>query len=453
MKTYHPPLTPNQASPTPLLIILAALLGCAGHASAETPPSTPAEKQIDFWTFSKNYIAPYQSIATESPDADSISVEHRSVDDLVKALSDAQTPDLVELDYDTLLLAAGTNPSPLRLVDLRERVDAGELKDLFVDGAFDCAEQEGRLLGLPMNIHPVMLCYRADVFEAAGIKVEEIDTWDDFERLTRPLQIDLDGDGTIDRRVMDLGSNSIHTVLTLMRQADGPLIDETGRPVFASDANAAVLATAVSWIVSNDPFSRDAPQFSRSANQLRRNGEVLACVMPDWLAGVWRSDLPELRGKVKLMPLPAWRRGGRRSSLWAGSVLALNASSPDLQAAWKLATAIALSPEVAAAGFAEGYVVSPVLEHQKLDIYDQPDLYFSGEAAGRAFLNTLAAAPRRSGSPLRADAEAAVGQAFDRLFLFAEELRLAGVVAPDREKLVAEAKAALRSAQELLLRE
>eukprot|EP01034_Spumella_vulgaris_P019931 gene19931-25505_t len=52
---------------------------------------------------------------------------------------------------------------------------------------------------------------------------------------------------------------------------------------------------------------------------MRLDGTVLCSILPDWQAGTWKNYLPGLGGKVKLMRLPAWEPGGRRTSVWGGT--------------------------------------------------------------------------------------------------------------------------------------
>jgi ABC-type glycerol-3-phosphate transport system substrate-binding protein len=60
------------------------------------------------------------------------------------------------------------------------------------------------LYGLPWTIGSMILAYRTDLFEEAGIVDEEgkakpPETWDEFLEVARKLTVDLDGDGNIDR--------------------------------------------------------------------------------------------------------------------------------------------------------------------------------------------------------------------------------------------------------------
>ncbi len=98
-----------------------------------------------------------------------------------------------------------------------------------------------------------------------------------------------------------------------------------------AERNAFVLATIVSWCVGPDRVAADAPDFSASGNKLKVDGYVVANLMPDWMCNIYRREMPQLAGKIKLMPLPAWEKGGRRTSVWGGTMLGMprDAANPD----------------------------------------------------------------------------------------------------------------------------
>ncbi len=76
-------------------------------------------------------------------------------------------------------------------VDLTDRLAKDGLLERINTPSFSPWSSRGRVFGLPHDVHPVMLGYRADIVEAAGIDVSKIETWDDFERIMRPLQLKL----------------------------------------------------------------------------------------------------------------------------------------------------------------------------------------------------------------------------------------------------------------------
>lgn len=91
----------------------------------------------------------------------------------------------------------------------------------------------------------MLLCYRADIVEAAGIDVSEIETWDDFERLLIPLTTQATGGGQAQRFLLLFDTNSVYDLALLMLQARGGTFGPDGSLVIASEPNAKVLARVV----------------------------------------------------------------------------------------------------------------------------------------------------------------------------------------------------------------
>ena len=55
-----------------------------------------------------------------------------------------------------------------------------ESRDHFVPASWDAVTKDGKIYGVPTDMGPAALFYRADLFEKAGIKAEDIQTWDDL---------------------------------------------------------------------------------------------------------------------------------------------------------------------------------------------------------------------------------------------------------------------------------
>jgi arabinosaccharide transport system substrate-binding protein len=286
-------------------------------------------------------------------------------------------------------------------VDLTDRLKAEGLLESLNGPSFTPWTTRGRNFGLPHDVHPVMLGYRADIVEAAGIDLSKVETWEDYFRVMRPL---LRGPGSGDERyLLNLWETHGDHIELLFLQAGGGFFDAADRPIIANEINAHVLATITSWCVGPDRVCGDAPNFMASGNKLKVDGYVLASFMPDWMCGIWRGEMPQLAGKVKLMPLPAWEKGGRRTSVWGGSMIGIAKSavkSPeDFEKSWAFAKELYLSPKLARTLYEAGDIVTPVKSNWSDPIFDRPDAYFSGQAKGRMYIDLAPQVPARSSSP------------------------------------------------------
>jgi arabinosaccharide transport system substrate-binding protein len=386
------------------------------------------EEGMLFWVFARAHFIAYGPLVEEwnaqNPDRpvqmrllDYQALERRMLSGF---LSGTPVADLIEVERG---IAGRAFTGPLEdvgFVDLTDRLRAEGLLDEINEPSFSPWTSRGRIFGLPHDVHPVLLAYRADLVEEAGIDVSQIETWEDFERVLRPLMVDFDGDGRPDRYLLNFWPTNNGAIELLLLQAGGALFDAKERPVLDSEINARVLSRLVRWSSGPDRFVVEAPDFSAAGHKLRLDGVVVAQMMPDWLAGVWKQDLPGLAGKVKLMPLPAWERGGRRTSVSGGTMLGIPKTAPDFEAHWAFAKHLYLSEDLAERFYRASNIVPPVKRAWSLAIFDEPDPYFSGQPAGRLFLDQAAHVPHRTSSPFNPFAMARLGDALLRLIAYAE---------------------------------
>ena len=294
----------------------------------------------------------------------------------------------------------------------------------------------------------MLLGYRADITEAAGIDLSKARTWAEFFDLIRPLQVDLDGDNRIDRYALALWPSQIEEVELILRQAGGRLFDAQLRPVLNSDHHARVLAQILSWMVGPDRVTAQAKAFNAAGNQLKISGYVLAAVMPDWMCGVYRQDFPQLHGKMKLMPLPAWEPGGRRTSVWGGTMLGFPKTSENFEAAWELGKALYFSRDIAHKLYQVADIITPIKRFWTDEVFHRPDPYFSNQRKGAMYIAQAGDIPIRVPSPFITFARARLKDTMTSMRRWAETNR---VYAPDA--LEAELRTRLDAAQDQIVKQ
>ena len=369
----------------------------------------PAKGGRDVWIFSRPNLDTYLEAAESWNAAHPAPAEHLNVRliqyqalerRLVAAFTaDAPVADLVETESQAMARAFSGPVDEVGFVDLTARLRDEGLFDTINRPSFSLWSTRGQTFGLPHDVHPVLLGYRADIVEAAGIDVSQIETWDDFRRVLGPLIQDFDGDGRPDRYLLNFWENNFDTIEALMLQAGAQFFDGNGSPQLNTTVNARTLASLVSWIAGPDRFCVDAREFTAGGDRMRVEGTVIASVLPDWLAGTWKSYIPGLHGKVKLMKLPAWEPGGRRTSVSGGTCMGITKSAPDFERAWAMAKHLYLSPTVAEAHFRSTCIISPVKKFWELPVYHEPDPFFSGQKVGELYIAEAPNVPERFSSP------------------------------------------------------
>jgi arabinosaccharide transport system substrate-binding protein len=263
--------------------------------------------------------------------------------------------------------------------------------------------------------------YRSDLVEAAGIDVSKIETWDDYFRLLRPLMVDLDGDGRTDRFLLNSSASSLLFNEVLMLQGGGGFFDVNGHPIMNCDANVRVLSRITTWYVGPRQVANEVNLWTASGLRLINEGYVIGLLAPDWLLGSLAANLPGLAGKVKIMPVPAFEKGGRRTAVLGGTMLGITRNSPHREDAWEFAKQVYLSAATAKRLFDLARIVTPIKSNWHESFYDEPDPYYSNQPVGRILLNLAPDVPRRSSSPFYTQAQQVLNVATIELARYASE--------------------------------
>ncbi|MEM9881835.1 MAG: extracellular solute-binding protein [Planctomycetota bacterium] len=423
----------------------------------------PQRDGLEFWTFTRNHIETYRPVveqwnaaAAEGTAAaaggvlqpvnlfslDGVALERRTLNGI---WSGTPLADLIEIEGSTFYKYVSGPIEDVGFIDLTERLHNEGIYDAINPPSFSPWTSRGRVFGIPHDVHPVLLAYRADIVEdELGVDVTQIETWDDFARLLAPAIRDLDGDGRADRYLLNFWYNDADALEVLMLQAGGGTFDADDHLIVDSEVNARVLSTGLSWCFGPGRLAIHAPDFDAGGNQLKLDGRVVAALMPDWLAGVWKQDLPQLGGKLKLMPLPAWEPGGRRTSVRGGTMLAVPRATQDagrFDAAWAFAKELYLSPRVAETLFRQSSIISPVIEFWDQPFYREPDPYFSGQPSGTLYIEQAPHVPRRPSHPFRIIARTEIGRAAESLRQYADRTNTydADALMPEARRLLAAA--------------
>ncbi len=386
-----------------------------------------AASGVQMWTFARLHKQLYDPIIAAWPAEARPQITLMSFPALERRmlqgfLAESPTAELIEAER---RVAARAFVGPLEsvgFVDLTDRLSAEGLLEQINAPSFGPWTSRGRIFGLPHDVHPVMLAYRADIVEAAGIDVAAIETWDDFVRLMSPLMHERGADpsGKPSRYLLNLWEDKDDFIELLLLQAGGGFFDESESVRIATDVNARVISTIVSWCHGPGRIAADAPDFTASGNQLKAEGYVLAAFMPDWMCNIWKNEIPQLAGKVKVMPIPAWERGGRRTSVWGGTMLGIAKTAANQDELWEIVKRLYISPELARSMYVEGDIVTPVRSFWGDPVFDAPDPYFAGQRKGREFINLAPDVPLRTSSPYNTLAKLRVQTAVISLAAYAD---------------------------------
>jgi arabinosaccharide transport system substrate-binding protein len=326
-------------------------------------------------------------------------------------LAGTEVPDLVELQEFALAFFTRGPLSDVGFVDLTDRLEREGYRERLVESRLSLWTVRERVFSVPHDVHPVMLMYRADLVEALGIDVTRLTTWDEFAAVGRRVVRDLDGDGVPDRYMIDLPSGGNWGLTILLRQRGLGLFDSQGRVAFNNPTAVDTLAWYLHQSFGPDRIAYECG-WGQSLAKAMSDGLALFYIAPDWRTLLMETDVPRLRGKMKLMPLPAWEPGGRRTSVWGGSGLAITRASAHPDLAWEFAKALYFNPKELGRRFALSNIIPPFKDAWNLPEFQRGNPYYSGQPLGALYAALAPETPEAWSTAYNTVAEGKVSEVF-----------------------------------------
>jgi arabinosaccharide transport system substrate-binding protein len=395
-----------------MAVISGGILFATGHWGKEEAPD------LTFTIFAINHFEAYESIVAEFEEEYDVKVsmqlvDARALENRLQAalLSGSPVPDIVELRNGAMGFFTRGPLEDVGLLDLTDRVQSEGLDQSMVNSRFSLWSSRGRIFALPHDVHPIVLAYRRDLVEELGIDVDELDTWEKFVQVGREVTKDLDGNGTIDRYMIDMNRGTADYVNMLMLQRGGGLSDKDGNVTLYTQDNVELIVWLIHQFEGPDRIAFNAG-WGQSLAKAMMEGFVLFYFAPDWRTKMFETDVPSLSGKMEIMPVPAWEPGGRRTTTWGGTGLCITRECKNPDLAWTFAKYLYLNTDILNANFTNLNIISAYKPAWNLPAIDEPNTYYSGQKIGRILADLAPSTPPDYSSPYVAEALIKAGEAF-----------------------------------------
>jgi arabinosaccharide transport system substrate-binding protein len=326
-----------------------------------------------------------------------------------------RAPDVCEIEIHSIgqfLRPPGEDIGLLPLNDFLRRSEWGNriLASRFAAWSkVDRASGKREIYGIPEDIHPVVIAYRKDLFDEAGIDLAAAKSWREFQAMGLAFQRYAAARGYGERRTMGLSSSAADEIVEMLLQRHVNLIDEKNRLHF-TDAKTLETVMFYAGLISGDrAIGGDAAPGVSWTEQLAR-GTLCGVMAPDWKVDEIRRYEPALAGKIALMPLPRFDAGDAPTSTFGGTMMGISRASRDPAAAWALLEHLTLSEAAHRAAIAAGDDVLPAEEEYWSDpAYHRSDAYFfDSQSPGDLFVRLAPEIPERVVTPYTFQAELAL---------------------------------------------
>ena len=390
------------------ILALAILSGvCLAFA-----PATQTKATLRMWVFAKTHYETYKkaipNFEAQNPGVtvDLQLVSNNSLATRLQAafLADVDVPDMVEIEISS---AGSFFRGPLEEVgflDLTDRLHQSGLYDKMVQARFAPYTKQGHIFGLPHDVHPVMLAYRRDLFEQAGVDASKIETWDDFiaagRKLTRPGQ----------RYMIEMSDNGRDQIEACLFQRGGGYFDQNGKCILDNEASVQTMLWYVPLVAGKNKIGGDLGT-GQILTKAVEDGYFLSLFAPDWRSKSIETDIPRMSGKMALMPFPALTRGGVRTTTWGGTMLGITRHSKQPDLAWKLAQYLYLNKDDLAMRFRENNILPCSREAWEHPSFHEARTYWSGQPLGELYSKLAPQVPFQYTSPFISTAKGKLSEA------------------------------------------
>jgi arabinosaccharide transport system substrate-binding protein len=328
-------------------------------------------------------------------------------------LAGTSVPDLVELLAGDIAFFTRGPLEDVGFMDLTERLEREGLRQRLVEPRLSLWSSRGHVFALPHDVHPVQLLYRADLLEKAGVDPESIKTWDDFLALRPKFMKDENGDGILDRYLIDLPIGEAWGLEILLLQQGVSLFDARGNLTMDQPKTVTTIAWYVRAVEGKDRIATQCG-WGQSLYKAMRDGLALFYIAPDWRTYAIEMDAPNLRNLFKVMPLPAWEEGGRRTSVWGGSGLAITKATKHPEIAWDLAKTLYFDPAQLGRRFQFTNIIPPLKDSWSLPEFNKPSDFYQGQKLGLLYASLAPDTPADWSTPNKTRAQDKLADVFLR---------------------------------------
>jgi arabinosaccharide transport system substrate-binding protein len=152
-------------------------------------------------------------------------------------------------------------------------------------------------------------------------------------------------------------------------------------------------------LVAGPNMIADDPGWGQPWVKAVEDGYLLTFTCPDWRSKFTEQQIARMAGKLALMPLPAVKPGGRRTSSWGGTMLGLTKACPNKDLAWQLAKHLYLNPEELAKRFRDTNILPALKEAWTHEAINEPRPYWSNQPIGKLYAELAGDVPPQYASP------------------------------------------------------
>lgn len=316
--------------------VVALLLAACSGGSAGTSDASEGPVTLSYWAWVPEIDQAVDLWNSEHPDIQVEVTTPASSDELmtkiITAAKAGEGPDLMQAEYQALPTLV-TNGVAADITELTAGVD-----DAFTEATWDQVTFGGVRYAVPQDVAPMLLVYRADLFEQYGLTVPT--TWDEFAAVAEKLHAEHPDVWLTTFSATDPGWFS-----GLAAQAGSQWWSYDGEAWSVGIDDAASVKVADYWEGLVDSGAvLDDPMYTTEWNTKLTDGSIIAWPSAVWAPGTLESVAAGTAGQWQVAALPQWDASSPVTGNWGGSTTAVGAGSDHVEEATEFAVWLNTDP-------------------------------------------------------------------------------------------------------------
>ena len=233
---------------------------------------------------------------------------------------DRSAPDLVELPLESIGKYFRPPVDEIGLLPLNDYLQKSGWMDRIVQSRFAPWSKNGKIFGIPHDLHPCSFTYRKDLFDQAGVDLESAQTWDQLQQLCLQFQHYWKNQHQ-PRIALGLSTTRADMLMIMLRQQHIELVDENLNLHLTDPKVATTLAWYAAAVTGPNQIATDPnPAAGQSAVDLA-SGDICSLITPDWMIADLKQYGPDLAGKLHMIPLPKFNSDDAPTAAWGGTMI------------------------------------------------------------------------------------------------------------------------------------
>lgn len=354
-------------------LAVAALAGCSASGNSGSPSASPAGKPvtIEFWGAA---LGQEKAVDLFNAAHKDVQIKYTQIsagsaggyEKMLNAVNAGNAPCLGQISYDTIPSFATAGA----LEDITKYAETS--KHLFAPAAWGLSSVGGHVFGIPVDVGPMALYYRADLFKQYGIKAPA--TWDDFAAAAATVH--------------SADPNAYLTSLPLSTYDLGALAWQAGGQWFGTkndewqvainDAPSQKVANYWQGLVDKHLVVAE-PAFDTAWYTGIQDGRVLSFVGAAWAVALLEQNAPGLAGKLAIAELPQWKEGKSVSGNRGGSDTAVLKGCANPKEATEAAIWLSTNHDSVNSYIKNTGIYPASVSGQKLPVLSEGSDFFNGQ--------------------------------------------------------------------------